>query len=475
MTEFWSKQAMPKLCAFSVAAFVTSVALAETTVNRPGEVESAPAVEADPLNVLVDQAISRTRRRFLDANRHTPWQIMHGLLALRKEFELNRNGERINAIDYLSDSARYGGNYWFEKTPHGGRAHPFTVPYAFEGHVNQSLALLSMSGIPSDHEFKVGGRQVVTMADMVRHAQMNVNTNEETTWTLWFLTHYVDQNAEWLNQNGEPWSMERLVRLQVQGDVTRAPCGGTHQLFALAFARNAQLDQVGRLSGGWTEADQKLRRYIAAARSLQNADGSFSTAYFKGREFSYEFNERIKSSGHMLEWLMMALPDRDLDEMWVRRAVEAVSRDLVNNASQPADCGPLYHALHSLVLYQERVVPPETPSVPPTLELVETKPELQTPGTEPSVTVEEDSVASSETTAPAAPQPLPRISLYSTGERSKPNLPPPPPSRVDFEPTEIASSPDTVAEGIVEDEDLPPLPPRRPVQSATTESGSVTR
>ena len=78
MTDLWSMQAMPKLSAFSVVLFVTSFAVAESTVNRPGQNEVASPAEADPLLPIVDEAISRTRRRFLNAGQHTPWQILHG-------------------------------------------------------------------------------------------------------------------------------------------------------------------------------------------------------------------------------------------------------------------------------------------------------------------------------------------------------------------------------------------------------------
>jgi hypothetical protein len=145
-----------------------------------------------------------------------------------------------------------------------------------------------------------------------------------------------------------------------------APCGGTHGLYALAYARNAYLHKYHNLRGVWFEADQKIKHYIEVARSLQNFDGSFSTEYFKGPGHSRDFNERIKASGHMLEWLMMALPYDRLSEPWVRRAIASVATDLVHNSSRPAECGPLYHALHALVLYRDRVSS-TAPAVPENL------------------------------------------------------------------------------------------------------------
>lgn len=332
----------------------------------PNNGAAPQAVPVDPLVTLASDAIRRNELRYLDANVHTPWQIMHGILAYRNEYQLKSHGQKISAVGYVSNAAKFRDEFWFEKTAYGGRGHPFTVPYAFEGHVNQFLAILTMCNLPLTHEFVVRDNQTVTMQDMVNHAQLFASTNGETTWTLWFLSRYLEPDATWTNQAGESWSMERLVQLQTQASVLTAPCGGCHQLFALSLARNAYIQKHGRLSGAWREADLKLQNHIAAAQALQNRDGSFSVQFFKGKEHSEEFEQRIKSSGHMLEWLMAALPERRLKEYWVRKAIETLASDLINNSSKGAEPGALYHAVHALVLYRERVAPPPAaPLVPP--------------------------------------------------------------------------------------------------------------
>lgn len=325
----------------------------------------------DPLLQLAERAIARTSHRHLDADSHTPWQIMHGVVALRRDFELTRGGRKINCIEFISDAPTFRGEGWWQVTEHGGRAHPFSVPYAFEGHPNQFLALLSLSNLPLTHEFRVDARNTVTMADMIEHTKMTVNNREEITWTLWFLTHYVDIDEEWTNATGEAWSMEELVRVQTASPVINTACGGCHGLYAIAYARNAYLQKHGRLRGVYYQAEQKLSKHIELARTMQNYDGSFSTEFFKGTGHSRDFNERLKASGHMLEWLMMALPEERLNEGWVRKAVASIATDLIHNASQPAECGPLYHALNSLIMYRDRARGPQTP-IEELLELAET-------------------------------------------------------------------------------------------------------
>ncbi|HEY3963481.1 MAG TPA: hypothetical protein VGM05_02925, partial [Planctomycetaceae bacterium] len=70
-----------------------------------------------------------------------------------------------------------------------------------------------------------------------------------------------------------------------------------------------------------------------------------------------DFGLRITTSGHQLEWLMIALPHSKLKEEWFRRAIANVARDLVSNRHVASDCGPLYHGMHALVVYRQRTVP----------------------------------------------------------------------------------------------------------------------
>ena len=334
---------------------------------RPGYVS---ARREDTLK-LVDQALDRSKRRSLAVGPNTPWQILHGTLALRRDFKVRVNGRTVNAVDWLSSGVRHKGLPLVEKTEHGGRCHPFTEPYAFEGHTNQFLAILAIAGLPAEHEFKTPGGDVVTMSDMVRHAQATVDGRGEMTWTLWFLTHYVEPDAEWETAAGQFWSMERLVQMESRHKVEDAPCGGMHRLFALALARNAYLAKHGRIGGAWLEADQKIKKYEAAARSLQNRDGSFSAAWFKGREHSYDLEKRLKTSGHTLEWLMVSVGERDLYSPWVQKAVQSVARDVTRSLSQETEAGAFYHALDALAFYKMRVTPRTEPADEPEPETTE--------------------------------------------------------------------------------------------------------
>ncbi|NOX55605.1 MAG: hypothetical protein GXP27_14435, partial [Planctomycetes bacterium] len=310
--------------------------------------------DADPLLRQVDEAIDLTRRRRLSADVHSPWQIFHGVLAYGRDFQIKRGEELIPALKWIAGGATYDGLPLVEATADGARFHPYTRPYAFEGHANQFLAILSSSNLPRDFKFRAGDREV-TLGDMIRQAQLDVTADEELTWTLWSLSHYLDPEARWTNRYGEVWSLERLVQLCSLDSLSWVPCGGTHRLYAVTYARNQYLKKHRELRGAWQLADQWIQYYIQMARSMQNSDGSFSNNYFDGSGYTYDVVERLETSGHTLEWLILALPDERLNEPWVRRAVAAVARDLIDSSTEPVECGPLYHATHGLVLYRDRI------------------------------------------------------------------------------------------------------------------------
>ena len=109
------------------------------------------------------------------------------------------------------------------------------------------------------------------------------------------------------------------------------------------------------MRGVWLEAEYKIRKHINIARMQQNTNGTLSSNFFRGRSYEYDFNKRMASAGHVLEFLMIALPQEELQEQWVRRAIDATSRDLLNNRRAYVKCSPLYHAVNGLSIYLLRV------------------------------------------------------------------------------------------------------------------------
>ncbi len=324
--------------------------------------QGVPAVQVgfryrDQLANTVASAISLSGRRTMSTDVHTPWQIMHALLGLREKFRINDHGRVVSGLEWVSNGPKFEGEDWFLPSEFGGKAHPYSKPYAFEGHANQSLAILSMLGLPATHQLKAGDK-TITIADMINHAKMEVSDDEEVSWSLWALSRYLPPDSQWQNKNGETWSIERMAKLQLdrlmKKPMPKHPCGGTHAMFALAHARNIRMQSGLQLRGTWLQVDQKIRKCIELARVQQNRNGQFTTKFFEGRATERDFDKRIASSGHILEFLMIALPPNELHANWVRRGIDATARDIMANSQSYVKSAPLFHAINGLSIYLDR-------------------------------------------------------------------------------------------------------------------------
>ena len=310
----------------------------------PKESPVEPIVKADQFLDQLDQAIEITGHRNLTANAHSPWQIFQAILAMRRDCQLKLGNGKVNAIEWLSTTEpQFYDEPWLLLTPDGAKFHPYTKPYFFEGHPGQFLALLSESDLPPDHELHVEGK-IMKLSDVIHNLMQEVDASGELTWVLWGLQHYLDPSATWTNRNNQTWSIERLVQIEMKAPIIGAPCGGTTRLFALTRARDKYLKTGGQLRGVWGQADQRINQFMEHAHSLQNADGSFSAEYFRGQKQTDYVNERIRTTGDVMEFLSIALPDARLDEPWVRQAVSMLSLELIRHQHTNIDCGPLFHS-----------------------------------------------------------------------------------------------------------------------------------
>src|SRR5260221_765214 len=138
-----------QLAAIAVVV-AAATAAAEAAVPNPSEAPvkttAAISVSADPLMEMVEKAIQATHQRRLTAGVHTPWQVVHGILAERWDLSLLKKehpGEEISGIEWITSGVTFDGMPLWEATAHGGRGHAFTRPYAFEGHPTQFMGYMT--------------------------------------------------------------------------------------------------------------------------------------------------------------------------------------------------------------------------------------------------------------------------------------------------------------------------------------------
>jgi hypothetical protein len=170
--------------------------------------------------------------------------------------------------------------------------------------------------------------------------------------------HYLPTDATWVNDQGQSWDIPRLIREELAQPIRGAACGGTHRLSGLSLAARTRVRRGDPLDGDYLRAAQFVEKYQQYAFQLQNRDGSLSTEWFRGRGDESDIDRRVKTTGHILEWLVYSLNDQEVESVRTFRAVNYLSSLLSSNFNHEWEVGPLSHALHALRLYDERVFQP---------------------------------------------------------------------------------------------------------------------
>jgi len=276
---------------------------------------------------------------------------MHAIIAYGVETPLTVGGEEVNAVGWLCWNRPCRGMRLF-RAPRGEIKTP--IGPGFQGHEGQFLAMMAQSKVKRDFPVRIDGYDF-TIEDLVEFEKRTCRPKSELTFKLIGLVHYLDSDAEWKSTSGETWNIPRLIKEELDQPIIGAACGGTHRMMGFSYAVHKRRQRGEPFTGQWERARKFVDSYIDYTFRLQNRDGSFSTDWFKGRENRDEIDRKIQTTGHMLEWLIFSLPEEDLTDPRVVRAVDFVNNALWKNRHSKLEVGPKGHALRALTLYDERV------------------------------------------------------------------------------------------------------------------------
>jgi hypothetical protein len=344
--------------------------------ETPPELPSQAAAAADPLPLApaslkqrIDAALDNVRRRDL-LTTHAFWTVFHGILGLGPDVTIlnPETGQRTRALDYICQGGMVRG---MEFIPMGDGVDVLTMAGSGvgQGHQDQFIAELAQWGMPLDRKFVIGGKEY-TYGDFVRHskARTRITAKQELSWAVLVLGEYFGTDLRWTNAAGETLTLEDVVRYELNEPMDTAACGGTHRLFDLTWVYHRHLTRDGgKTAGVWKDVAERLEHYKKQARKFQNPDGAFSSKYVNGPGSSEDMQLRINTTGHVLEWLALALTDRELEEPWVQEAANALALMILRLRFDSIDGGALYHAVHGLQIYRTRVFHVPTPHlvIPP--------------------------------------------------------------------------------------------------------------
>jgi hypothetical protein len=193
-----------------------------------------------------------------------------------------------------------------------------------------------------------------TVADLIEFEKRTCEPGSELTFKLIGLAHYLPVDATWKDEQNREWSIERLVREELAQNVIGAACGGTHRMTGFSYAAGKAQAAGEPLKGELARAEKFVRDYHRYAWTLQNADGSFSTDYFRSRAASSDTARRLETSGHVLEWLAYSLPKDELKQNRCVKAVNYLADILLAEPDRDWHMGALGHGLRALAIYENR-------------------------------------------------------------------------------------------------------------------------
>jgi hypothetical protein len=307
------------------------------------------------LRQRVKAAITNVRNRSLSTTNGF-WTVFHGILGLGPGVQLTNpeTKRKVNALDYVCDGGDLRG-IQFKATPVGVEV-VSTLDGQGQGHQDQFISEMSQWSMPANRRMVVAGNER-TFQDFINQslARARTNANQELSWTITIVARYFGTNHSWTNWFNDKLNMEDVVRYELNAPVETAACGGTHRLFGLSWAYHIHLQNGGKIEGVWARVPEHTARYRDLARQYQNSDGSLSTNFFRSRGNAPDKNVRINTTGHIVEWLALALNDQELRQQWVQDAVNALSLMILDLQADPIDSGSMYHAVHGLQIYYARV------------------------------------------------------------------------------------------------------------------------
>lgn len=342
-------------CAPVAEPFEDENAPPEPPPSAPEPLPAAPGRRADVLRNRIEAALTNVRERTL-LRTNAFWTVFHAILGLGLDVEIEdwRTGEKEKALDYICAGKELRGLV-FQPTLHGVDVVTLRDSQG-QGHQDQFIAEMAQWSMPADKAFKVQGNDYKFL-DFVKHSQMraSVKDNQELSWAVIVVSQYLDPKGPWTNARKETLRLEDMIQYEARESVEKAPCGGTHRLFGLTWCYHLHLMRGGKTEGVWKEVVERTREYAQRARQFQGPDGFFSTASFEKRDFSPDRQLRLNTTGHIFEWLALALPDDELKAGWMQEAASALSRLILEMEGSPMDSGSMYHAAHGLYIYHARV------------------------------------------------------------------------------------------------------------------------
>ena len=332
---------------------------AETVLDYTGR--PAEPIQPNRTVARLRVGIERTLRYFYEnpevATGRSNWGMMHAMMVYGADTQLTVGRQRYSTIAWIAGNNNCRGQRLLTQDANGIQA---KSGVGLQGHQGQFLAILGMCNVPTDYPLYAGGRKY-TVADLVESEKRACKVDEELTFTLIGLSHYLDTDSSWMAADGTRWDFQRLIEEELKQPIVGSACGGTHRLMGYAHALRKRRAEGKPITGQWKRAEIYTQDFIDYAYSLQNRDGSMSTDWFEGRADKNDVDRKVQTTGHIVEWLLTVTPDDQLQDRRLVAAVSFLLRSIGSDLKHDWSIGPKGHALRSLAMFHQRVFRAGTP------------------------------------------------------------------------------------------------------------------
>ncbi len=337
---------------------------------QSGDESAEPAPAREPLSQEMVVLRSRMRKTLaahfeqdFNTSENTASDVMNFCLAFGCKTQVYRQaaGGKINGIASLCWNYPCAGY-----RPLGvveGRVLA-RVGYGYQERPSQLLAMLALSRVPGNYSIRIAEEEF-SVADLVKSEKLGCRLGADMSLTLVGLSHYVRDDRTWKNASGREWSVARILRHELEQPIREAARGGTLRLTGISYALNRRMRRDQPIDGPYEDARRLIAKYQDYALELQNPDGSWHPSFFLKKGSSRSHAAQLRSTGHVLQWLVLSLPEDRLGDPRVVKAVEYVTSVLGseryrrNVESLPSrEIGSVGHALFALSLYDDRYFEP---------------------------------------------------------------------------------------------------------------------
>jgi hypothetical protein len=364
------------------AAFAAEPQPAEDSRPAQGETPSAvedeaqaeaPAALSPEMAALrkgVRKALAVMQSQPFNTRDNTPGEIAHFCLVSGCDAEIGHGGptgKKVNALGCLCWDFPCAGLRLLRA---GDGRFMARIGYGLQSHPAEFLALLAQSAVPDDYEVRVGELSG-TVADLVEYEKLHCRSGRDLSFALIGLMHYLKHDEAWKDDLGEDWSVERMIREELTRSSTLSGSELTHCLMGLSYAVDRRTKRELPLEGPFRSAQEYVDKFQKHALECQNPDGSWHPSFFDRQGTSTDVMGVVRSTGHILRWLVFSLPEDQLDDARVVRSITYVASLLGNQRSSwnvaamsPRDIDAVMHAAHALAVYDRRVFKPVDPEDP---------------------------------------------------------------------------------------------------------------